>query len=76
MIQPMGKKPVTAPRTTALMARPAGIVKAKTATAIATSSAITAAIGALTLFDAIKARRVMTGNAATRVESIASLNGS
>jgi len=75
MIQPIGKKPVMAPRIDARMARPAGIVNANTATAIATSSAAMAAIGALTLFDAIRASKVTTGSAAAMVESTALPNG-
>ena len=42
-IQPIGKKPMTAPRMLARMASPAGIVNSKIAMTIATASAISAA---------------------------------
>src|SRR5215470_19656055 len=67
-IQPIGKNPVTAPRTVARSDISAGIVKITMATKFATMSAITAAMCALTLFDAIRTRRVTTGSAAAAVD--------
>jgi hypothetical protein len=54
---------------------PEGMVKASTAMKIATASAITAAMCALTLPEAISASSVTTGIAATRVESASFENG-
>ncbi len=68
MIHPIGKNPVTMPSIVARMASPAGIVKAKIAIAIATRSAMMAATGALTLFEAMSTSSVTTGAAAARVE--------
>ena len=75
-IQPIGKKPITAPSTAARSASPAGMVKRRMATRIATMSAITAARCALTLPLAISTRSVTTGKAAATVESTALSNGS
>ena len=74
-IQPIGKKPVTAPRIAARRARLGGIVKAQTATPIATSNAMMA-IGALTRLEAISTKSVITGSAAAAVDSVALPNGS
>ena len=49
MIQPIGKNPVTAPSRVARIGDSAGMVKMKTATPMATSSAMMAAMGAFTL---------------------------
>ena len=53
----------------------AGMVKMKMATRLATISAMTAAMCALTLFEAISTSSVTTGNAAATVDSTALLNG-
>ena len=70
MIQPIGKKPVTAPSTVARSDMSAGIVKMKIATRFATTSAMTAAMCALTLLLAISTSSVTTGSAAAMVESV------
>ncbi len=75
-IQPIGKKPVTAPSTVARNDMPAGMVKITMATRLATMSAMIAAICALTLLDAISTSSVTTGSAAARVDSAALPNGS
>ncbi len=75
-IQPIGKKPVTAPSTVARNDMPAGMVKTKIATMLATISAMIAAMCAFTLFEAIRTRSVTTGNAAATVDKTALLNGS
>jgi hypothetical protein len=75
-IQPIGKKPVTAPSTVERKARPAGMVKMKIATRLATTSAMMAAICAFTLLDAISTSSVTTGKAAPTVERIQLLKGS
>ena len=67
-IQPMGKKPVTAPSTLARSDMLAGMVKKKIATRLATTSAMTAAICAFTLLVAISTSSVTTGNAAASVD--------
>ena len=54
---------------------PAGIVKMKIATQLATISAMIAAICAFTLLDAISTSSVTTGKAAAMVESVELLNG-
>jgi hypothetical protein len=72
----MGKKPVTAPSTVARSDKPAGIVKNRTATRLATISATIAAICAFTLFEAISTNSVTTGRAAAMVDSAAFPNGS
>ena len=74
-IQPIGKKPVTAPRTVARSDMLAGMVKRKIATRLATISAITAAICAFTLLEAIRTSSVTTGSAAAIVDKAALLNG-
>src|SRR5581483_11521275 len=74
-IQPIGKKPVTAPRIVARIDMPAGMVKMKIATRFATISAMTAAMCAFTLFDAIRTSSVTTGKAAAAVDSAVLLNG-
>ena len=75
-IQPMGKKPLTAPSTAARSAIPAGIVNRKIATSSATTSAITAARCAFTLPDAMRTRSETTGRAAAMVERAELPNGS
>ena len=75
MIQPIGNRPVTAPNSAARMARPAGIVKTKTATRIATTRAIKAATCALTTSVAISPSSTTTGMAAANVESTALPSG-
>jgi hypothetical protein len=55
---------------------PAGIVKITTATTLATTSAIRAAMCALTLLEAIRRSSVTTGSAAAMVESVLLLKGS
>src|SRR5215471_18552834 len=67
-IQPIGKKPVIAPSIVARNDMSAGIVKITMATKFATISAITAAMWALTLFEAMRIRRVTTGSAAAAVD--------
>ena len=74
-IQPIGKKPVTAPSTVARSDIPAGMVKTKIATRLATMSAAMAAICAFTLLDAISTSSVTTGKAAQTVDKTALLNG-
>jgi hypothetical protein len=74
-IQPIGKNPVTAPSTVARKDIPPGMVKRKTATRLAAISAITAAVCAFTLFDAISTSSVTTGIAAAIVDSVAFPNG-
>jgi hypothetical protein len=69
-IQPIGKKPVIAPRMAARIARPQGIVNSRTATRIAATSAMTAAICVLTAPVAISTKRVTTGIAAATVDRI------
>ncbi len=59
----------------ARMARLTGIVKMKTATAIATRSATIAATGAFTLPEAMSASRVTTGSAAAAVDKTALSSG-
>lgn len=54
---------------------PAGIVKMKIATRLATINAMMAAICAFTLLDAINTSSVTTGNAAATVDSAAFPNG-
>lgn len=56
-IQPIGKKPVTAPSRLARSDMPAGMVKMTISTRLATTNAVIAATGALTLLDAISTRR-------------------
>ena len=68
-IQPIGKKPVTAPSTVARSDMPAGMVKMTIATRLATISAMIAAMCALTLLDAISTSSVTTGSAAPMVDS-------
>jgi hypothetical protein len=75
-IQPIGKKPVIAPRIAARIASPAGIVNRKTAIRIATSSATSAAMCVFTRPEAISIKRVTTGIAAARVDNAALPNGS
>jgi hypothetical protein len=75
-IQPIGKKPVTAPSTVARNDRSAGMVKIAMATRLATMSAMIAAICALTLLEAISTSSVTTGRAAASVDSAALPNGS
>ena len=67
-IQPIGKKPVTAPSTVARRDISAGIVKIAMATKFATMSATNAAMCAFTLLDAIRTRSVTTGSAAAQVD--------
>ncbi len=74
-IQPIGKKPVTAPSTVARSDMSAGNVKMKMATQLATISAMTAAICAFTLLDAMRTSNVTTGSAAAIVDMRALLNG-
>ena len=74
-IQPIGKKPVTAPSTVARIDMSAGIVKMKIAIRLATISAITAAMCAFTLLDAISTSSVTTGSAAKHVDNVALPNG-
>jgi hypothetical protein len=74
-IQPMGKKPVTAPSTVARKDMPAGIVKIKIATKFATINATIAAIWAFTLLEAISSNSVTTGNAAAMVDKVALPSG-
>jgi hypothetical protein len=74
-IQPIGKNPVTAPSTVARNDMPAGMVKIAMATMLATMSAITAAMCALTLLVAISTSSVTTGSAAAMVDSAAFPNG-
>ena len=71
MIQPMGNMPVTTPKSAARMASPAGMVNRKMETAIAARRAMTAAICAFTLPDAIIARSRTTGMAAATVDKVA-----
>ena len=68
-IQPIGKKPMTAPRMLARMASPAGIVNSKMAMTIATASAISAARWVLTAPVAIRTSNVTTGIAAASVDN-------
>ena len=75
-IQPIGKKPVTAPSTVARNDMSVGMVKIKIATRLATMSAITAAICAFTLLDAISTSSVTTGKAGLSVDKIELLKGS
>ena len=75
-IQPIGKKPVTAPSTVARNDMSAGIVKMKMVTRLATISAMTAAMCALTLLDAMRTRSVTTGSAAAHVDRNPLLSGS
>ena len=75
-IQPIGKKPMTAPSMLARMASPAGIVNSKIAIMIATASAINAARWVLTAPVAISTSNVTTGIAAAIVDSTELLNGS
>ena len=74
-IQPIGKKPVTAPRSEALTDMLAGMVKMKIATRLAAISAMSAAMCALTLLDAIRTSSVTTGMAAAMVDSAALPSG-
>ena len=74
-IQPIGKKPVTAPSTVARSDMFAGMVKMKIATRLATINATMAAIWAFTLPDAISTSSVTTGKAAAMVENVTLLNG-
>ena len=75
-IQPIGKKPVTAPSTVARIDMPAGMVNMKMATQLATTSAAIAAQCAFTLLDAIRTSSVTTGSAAAQVDRILLLSGS
>src|SRR5262245_22736124 len=68
-IQPIGKKPVTSPSTEARRASGAGMVKAQMAIQIAATSAITAAMCAFTLPEAMSANNTTTGMAATSVDN-------
>ncbi len=74
-IQPIGKNPVTAPSTVARSDMAAGMVKIAMATMLATTSAITAAMCALTLLLAMSASNVTTGSAAAMVDSVALPSG-
>ena len=74
-IQPIGKNPVTAPSTVARSDMAAGMVKMAMATMLATTSAITAAMCALTLLVAIRTSSVTTGSAAAMVDSAALPSG-
>ena len=74
-IQPIGKKPVTAPSTVARSDMSAGMPKITITTRLATISAITAAMCALTLLDAISTSSVTTGSAAAMVDSVALPSG-
>src|SRR3984957_4776812 len=74
-IQPIGKKPDTTPSSDARIDMPAGMVKMKIATRLATTSAVMAAICTLTLPLAINTSRVTTGTAAAMVDSAVLLNG-
>jgi len=67
-IQPIGKKPISAPRKAARNARPQGIVNSRTATRIAAASAISAAMCVLTAPVAISTSSVTTGIAAATVD--------
>jgi hypothetical protein len=75
-IQPIGKKPVIAPRIAARIASPAGIVNRNTAMTIATISAMIAAMCVFTRPEAISTKRVTTGIAAARVDNRALPKGS
>ena len=75
-IQPIGKNPVTAPKTVARSAMPDGMVNRKIATRLATMSAMIAAMCAFTLLDAIRTNSVTTGRAAAIVDKTVLLNGS
>ena len=75
-IQPIGKKPVMAPRMADRIARPAGIVNRNTATKIAATRAMMAAMWVLTAPMAISTNSVTTGIAAAIVDSAGLLNGS
>jgi hypothetical protein len=74
-IQPIGKKPVTAPRIEARIDMLVGIVKTRMATRFAAISATTAATCAFTRLDAIKRSSVRTGTAAAMVDSAALPSG-
>jgi hypothetical protein len=74
-IQPIGKKPVTAPRIEARIDMSAGIVKMRIATRLAAIRAMRAAIWALTLLEAIRTSSITTGIAAAMVESVALPSG-
>ncbi len=75
-IQPIGKKPITAPRMLARIAKPAGIVNSRTAMTIATRRAIKAARWVLTAPVAIRTSNVTTGTAAAIVDRAELPNGS
>ena len=75
MIQPIGKNPKAAPSSLARTANPTGIGKIRTATPIATKSAMIAAIGAFTLLEPISASSVTTGSAAASVDRAALSSG-
>ncbi len=68
-IQPIGKKPVTAPSTVARSDMPAGMVKMKIAIRLVRITAMIAAIWAFTLPLAIRTSSVTTGNAAQIVDN-------
>ena len=68
-IQPIGKKPVTAPSAVARSDMPAGMVKMTIATRFAAMSAMIAAMCACTRPLAISTSKVTTGIAAAMVES-------
>src|SRR5262245_61023594 len=69
-IQPIGKKPVTAPSTVARSDRFAGSVKMRMATRLATMRATIAAMWALTLLEAMSTSKVTTGSAAAMVDAV------
>ena len=74
-IQPIGKKPLTAPRIVARIDSPVGMVNSSIATRLATMSAMTAAICALTRLLAISTNNVTTGSAAAMVDNAVLPNG-
>ena len=75
-IQPIGKKPMTAPKMLARIASPAGIVNRKIAMTMATASAISAARCVLTAPVAIRTSNVTTEMAAAMVDRRELPNGS
>ncbi len=74
-IQPIGNRPLARPSPLARNARSEGMEKPMTATQIAAISAITAAICAFTLPEAISSSSRATGMAATSVDSNSLANG-
>ena len=74
-IQPIGKNPVTMPRTEARIDMPAGMVKMKIAIRLVRITAMIAATCAFTRPLAIRTRSVTTGMAAAIVDNAALPSG-